>query len=348
MNRNIIVLWTVPVKDVPITGGEIQNKHYYQSLLKKNNILLHYKMHVSFGDTIKYLFQKSKSIIFISDAYFRNNYIIINWLFCLNKKIKSVCFVWRPYETPFNGSPKGWLSNLAFWLYMRPCNTVVVNSKATAQWVNRIVKNKNILICKPSPNVIGHYVERTRKDKVNLLMVGYFVGVKGQLILLDALKYLTKYNWSLELIGGVKDLKYMNDVYNMVKDSNLDGRIEIINNAKQEQIATAYEKADIYIQASLEEGYGMAIAEAMTFGLPIIGNDTGGIPELVEEGVNGYLVKPGCSEDLKNKIAILISDYEQRSKLGNNSFKASQNFNNWQQNTDQFVGEILKLHKTQQ
>lgn len=73
---------------------------------------------------------------------------------------------------------------------------------------------------------------------------------------------------------------------------------------------------DVFAQASLEEGFGIAALEAMAAGLPVVATGVGGVPELVVDGKTGWLVPPGNPEVLAERIVRLVSDPELRASLG--------------------------------
>jgi glycosyltransferase involved in cell wall biosynthesis len=77
-----------------------------------------------------------------------------------------------------------------------------------------------------------------------------------------------------------------------------------------------YRNAGIFVLPSYNEGMPYAIVEAMAAGLPIISTDTGSIPEVVEDGVNGYLVSPGDSAALVSALLRLASSSELRRQMG--------------------------------
>ncbi len=81
----------------------------------------------------------------------------------------------------------------------------------------------------------------------------------------------------------------------------------------QKDIAPFYKIMDVNILPSQNEGLGLTLIEAMAAGVPCIGADSGGIPEIIDNGVNGLLFKPGNSRDLAEKIRILQEDAETRS-----------------------------------
>jgi glycosyltransferase involved in cell wall biosynthesis len=67
---------------------------------------------------------------------------------------------------------------------------------------------------------------------------------------------------------------------------------------RAELLSTLYPQADVLLLPSKAEGYGLAIVEAMSFGLPAIAVDAWAMPEIVEHGVNGFLIRPNSLDDL--------------------------------------------------
>ncbi|MFA6471966.1 MAG: glycosyltransferase [Candidatus Latescibacterota bacterium] len=87
----------------------------------------------------------------------------------------------------------------------------------------------------------------------------------------------------------------------------------------QTDVASVYRASDIYTVPSREEGLCSSIQEAMCFGLPIVATRTGGIPELVHHGDNGFLVPVDNDEALAECLLDLIENRENRQKMGEQS-----------------------------
>lgn len=83
---------------------------------------------------------------------------------------------------------------------------------------------------------------------------------------------------------------------------------------------------NIFAVSSYLEGLGSSTLEAMAAGLPIIATRTGGIPEIVENGINGILVPPRDSAALAKGIIELLRDNKMREKMGNASLQMVKNF----------------------
>jgi glycosyltransferase involved in cell wall biosynthesis len=75
-----------------------------------------------------------------------------------------------------------------------------------------------------------------------------------------------------------------------------------------EQMPLVYKGSDIFVLASENETFGQVFIEAMASGIPVIGTKVGGIPEIISDGYNGFLVNPNDATTLANRIEMLIDD----------------------------------------
>ena len=94
-------------------------------------------------------------------------------------------------------------------------------------------------------------------------------------------------------------------------------RMEGISNEVPAYLAAA----DVYIQSSRTEGLPLAMMEAASAALPMVGTKVGGIPEIAREGFNGLLVESENAEMLAEAISKLLRDTELWQRLGANSLK---------------------------
>lgn len=77
-----------------------------------------------------------------------------------------------------------------------------------------------------------------------------------------------------------------------------------------------YERCDVFVLASQTEGMPMSLLEAMALGLPIVASRVGGIPFMVQDGVEGLLVEPGDSHQLAQALHRVLSEERTRNRLG--------------------------------
>ena len=105
-----------------------------------------------------------------------------------------------------------------------------------------------------------------------------------------------------------KDSEYLKII---AEDNGLDpGKITFCG--YQEDIAPFYKIMDLMVLPSPNEGLGLAVIEAMAAGVPCIGAGSGGILEIIHDGIDGLLFKPGESEDLAGKIRMIMANKELR------------------------------------
>lgn len=97
---------------------------------------------------------------------------------------------------------------------------------------------------------------------------------------------------------------------------------------------------DIYTHITLAEGFSLALLEAMIMSKPIIATNIGGIPEAINDGVNGILVEP-CKDQIVEKIEYLLEHQDYAKKIGDNAKKTVENLYTWDKTVDKLIDIYL-------
>jgi glycosyltransferase involved in cell wall biosynthesis len=154
-----------------------------------------------------------------------------------------------------------------------------------------------------------------RAGPVRLLSVATLTPRKGHLVLLDALARLDELEWHLTLIGSLdRDVATTTAVRSRIAEHGLEKRVELAGEWPPARLAEAYAAADVFVLASFHEGYGMAFAEAMAWGLPVVATTAGAIPETVPDTA-GRLVAPGDAAALADALCAIVADAALRARL---------------------------------
>jgi glycosyltransferase involved in cell wall biosynthesis len=88
-----------------------------------------------------------------------------------------------------------------------------------------------------------------------------------------------------------------------------------------EELSAAYGACDVFALPSKGEGFGLVFLEAMSHGKPVIGGAHGGTPEIIEDGISGYLVQHGDVAQLTQRLLHLLSDESCRCRMGERAFQ---------------------------
>ena len=142
---------------------------------------------------------------------------------------------------------------------------------------------------------------------------------KGLDVLLKAVALIPR---TLKVIikGSTRDASYMKELTNMVKQFKLQGKVTFITKRLDyDALASYYKSATLFVFPTREDSLGVAVLEALYCGLPVISTSVGGIPDMIENGTNGILVKPDDPYELANAISLLLDDNLIREKLAKNA-----------------------------
>ncbi|MGI9418411.1 MAG: glycosyltransferase family 4 protein [Geminicoccaceae bacterium] len=173
-----------------------------------------------------------------------------------------------------------------------------------------------------------------------LLTVGSLTRRKGHLILLDALAGLLDLDWHLNLVGSAAwDPEHAAEVAHAVAELGLSERVALIGEQDEEGLAEHYDGADVFVLASLHEGYGMVLTEALARALPIVSTTAGAIPETVPAAA-GRLVAPGDPVVLAGALRSVLTDESVYRRLADGAAAARKNLQSWEESTRQFAAAI--------
>jgi len=152
-------------------------------------------------------------------------------------------------------------------------------------------------------------------ESCNLLCVGRLTPAKGQAILLEAVAQLQQQAIpvTLTLVGMGPDAQSLKDYAGQL---GISAQVQFTGAVDQDHILDFYQAADIFVLPSFAEGLPVVLMEAMAMEIPCITTAITGIPELIQNGVDGLLVPASDSAGLAEAISKLAGDQALRRQLG--------------------------------
>lgn len=166
-------------------------------------------------------------------------------------------------------------------------------------------------------------------DRLKALFVGRLSREKGCDVLLDAVAKVVEARAPihLDIIG---DGPLRAELEATCRREGLADHVRFHGWRPQEELPRHYASADVLVVPSLSEPLGRVVLEAMACGTPVIGARTGGIPDHVRPGVNGFLVKPGDAGELANRLMFLQRDPRLSRQLGKQARTYIQEHQTWE------------------
>ena len=152
---------------------------------------------------------------------------------------------------------------------------------------------------------------RNPADPVEVLFVGWMIEAKGVIEILNAALKLPGARFTL---AGPSDPDFESRIGDLVK--TLGDRISLTGSLPPDEITRLYARSDVFVLPSHREGFPMVIVEAMAAGLPVISTPVGAIPEVVRDGIDGFLVPVGDTAALEDRLNSLVSNATLRIQMG--------------------------------
>jgi glycosyltransferase involved in cell wall biosynthesis len=218
---------------------------------------------------------------------------------------------------------------------------VVVTSEETARIVTADydVPCARISVVRPGNDPVPP-APGSNDGVVRLLSVGSVVPVKGYDLLIAAVATLADLPWRLTIAGDrTRNPAAAAQLDADIEAHGLGDRIAVLGAVPPARVNELFLASDIFVLASRFEGYGMALAEAIAHGIPVVSTRTGAIPQTVPAGT-GLLVPPDDAAALAQALRRLIGDSAQRRRLAANARAAAARLPTWQDSARLFVGAV--------
>ncbi|WP_077000695.1 glycosyltransferase family 4 protein [Variovorax sp. KK3] len=187
----------------------------------------------------------------------------------------------------------------------------------------------------PAPLSVG-----SGGEALSLLCVATVTPRKGHLLLAEALAGLKDRPWVLHCAGSLTmDEACAAALVQAIDRHGLQQRVVLHGEQDEAGLRALYATADAFVLPSFHEGYGMALAEALAHGLPVISTRAGAIPDTVPADA-GMLVAPGSLDELRAALQQLMDDGKWRARLSAGARVARMNLPTWATRSARFAAAL--------
>lgn len=232
---------------------------------------------------------------------------------------------------------------------IRHSDAVTVNSRYTLEQLNSLVpgsgRKARIIPMGVDPDefalAAGSGKGYGKTAGTIILTVGRLIDWKGTMYLIDAMPEIIRHvpDARLVIIGtGPEEKSLRSRARSLVPEH----RIEFLGAVSNADLSRYYHSADVFVLPSIEkngntEGLGVVLLEAMASGCPVVGTRVGGIPDIISDGENGFLVAEKDPVELADRIIRVITDSAVRQKFRMNGINRINQSFSWKPIVEQFV-----------
>ena len=160
----------------------------------------------------------------------------------------------------------------------------------------------------------------------DIVYAGVLIPRKGLHHLLNAFAALNHPRAMLHLVGGAENAAYAESLRRQAAELGIDNRVRFAGAVSQRELASQFAAARVLVLPSLSEGMGRVVVEAMLLDIPVIGSRVGGIPDMITDGVNGYLVQPGDEAELTGALRRVYDDEDDVKAMGQKAREFAEGF----------------------
>jgi glycosyltransferase involved in cell wall biosynthesis len=186
----------------------------------------------------------------------------------------------------------------------------------------------------------------TERRLRRILYVGQFAFFKAPVVLVGAVQRILQARSDVEF-SWVCNARHHAEAVALFSDRNVLDRVRLVDWMPQKSLMAEFDAHGVFLFPSFFEGFGKSFIEAMARGLVVIASNTGGMRDLISDGVNGFLIEPGKDEDLADSaLHVLGSNVSRVSTISEKARETALRFS-WSRTakeTGQFYSRLLDLN----
>lgn len=227
---------------------------------------------------------------------------------------------------------------VARWLARQALAVVVLSDDWRKRLTSRLPGAHLHVIANGVPSV-GERIVKAAVSAPQFLFLGNLGRRKGVHVLLAAAA-LTKSDWVVNLAGGEEDSGFTEWTRSEIKRLDLGARLRLLGPVVGDAKVTLLRSADGFVLPSLAEGLPMALLEAMAARLPVVVTAVGAMPEVVQDGEQGYLIPPEDAPALADALDRLSANPQLRQQMGESAYQTCERA----YGVERMVDSLLKVY----
>ncbi|OUQ37359.1 glycosyltransferase family 4 protein [Faecalibacterium sp. An121] len=267
-------------------------------------------------------------------------------------------YIAKKMHKPFVWHFRGYLTENHYYCFSQTkifndnCGKIIVISKSMFQNLPELlgIDCKHMTVI---PNGLEMMLGRKKtilcNNSVNCVLCGRLISIKGQMEAIEALYILKRHgikNVYLHFAGDLNagNKRYIEELKKVTKKYDLQDKV--IFEGQIDDMTNFREKMDIELMCSINEPFGRVTVEGMRSNLLVIGANTGGTLDIINNGYNGLLYEQGNPEDLAEKILYALNHPDKAQKISDNAYEFSKNNFTIDENVKK-INEVLmevKIH----
>ena len=217
-------------------------------------------------------------------------------------------------------SIRAYLQHCMYYRCARRVKDIVINSPYARERLSGFKQIKMRELNNPVSDIFFG-VDNSLEEEGRVLFVGNVCEAKGIMTMLEAMDILKGPFPEMKLIiaGPIASRDFYSKASCFIKERGLDDRINFLGHLDEDRLRQEYQKASIFAFPSRQDVAPIALLQAMATGKAIVASKAGGIPYIIDDGVNGFLIEKDNPNALADKIALFLKDSALRRKLGVNA-----------------------------